>query len=156
MSVQEADSLSHLEERIRRAVELVAQLRAERDAAIVERDAARNGAGAALSEMQKLRDEVEELRGERKTVRVTIFNQTYSLAATDEEGEVEALAHSIDELMTSIATRAGNVDGNRVAVLACLHLADRLRSMERELTDLKDRVDKKSKQFSVLLDDVIR
>jgi cell division protein ZapA len=93
---------------------------------------------------------------ERKTVKVTIFNQTYSLAATDEEGEVEALAHSIDELMTSIATRAGNVDGNRVAVLACLHMADRLRSMERELTDLKDRVDKKSRQFSVLLDDVIR
>jgi cell division protein ZapA len=94
--------------------------------------------------------------GERKTVRVTIFNQTYSLAATDEEGEVESLAHSIDELMTGIATRAGNVDGNRVAVLACLHMADRLRSMERELADLKDRVDKKSKQFSVLLDDVIR
>jgi cell division protein ZapA len=93
---------------------------------------------------------------ERKTVRVTIFNQTYALAATDEEGEVEALAHSIDELMTNIAMRAGNVDANRVAVLACLHMADRLRSMERELTDLKDRVDKKSKQFSVLLDDVIR
>jgi cell division protein ZapA len=93
---------------------------------------------------------------ERKTVRVTIFNQTYSLAATDEEGEIESLAHSIDELMTSIATRAGNVDSNRVAVLACLHMADRLRSMERELTDLKEQVEKKSKQFSVLLDDVIR
>jgi cell division protein ZapA len=96
------------------------------------------------------------MSGERKTVKVTIFNQTYSLAATDEEGEVEALAHSIDELMTSIATRAGNVDSNRVAVLACLHMADRLRSMERELADLKDRVDKKSLQFSVLLDQVIR
>lgn len=96
------------------------------------------------------------MSGERKTVRVTIFNQTYSLAATEEEGEVEALAHSIDELMTSIATRAGNVDSNRVAVLACLHMADRLRSMERELMDLKDRVDRKSRQFSVLLDQVIR
>jgi cell division protein ZapA len=93
---------------------------------------------------------------ERKTVRVTIFNQTYSLAATNEEGEVEALAHSIDELMTSIALRAGNVDGNRVAVLACLHMADRLRSMERELSELKDRVDQKSRQFSVLLDQAIR
>jgi cell division protein ZapA len=93
---------------------------------------------------------------ERKTVRVTIFNQTYSLAATDEEGEVEALAHSIDELMTSIALRAGNVDANRVAVLACLHLADRLRSMERELGELKYRVEQKSRQFSVLLDQAIR
>ncbi len=93
---------------------------------------------------------------ERKAVRVTIFNQTYSLAATEEEGEIEALAHSIDELMTSIALRAGNVDANRVAVLACLHMADRVRSMERELTDLKQRVDQKSRQFSLLLDDVIK
>jgi cell division protein ZapA len=93
---------------------------------------------------------------ERKTVRVTIFNQTYTLAATDEEGEVEALAHSIDELMNSIALRAGNIDGNRVAVLACLHLADQLRSMERELGDLKARVERKSRQFSVLLDQAIR
>ena len=93
---------------------------------------------------------------ERKTVRVTIFNQTYSLAATDEEGEVESLAHTVDELMTGIAMRAGNVDGNRVAVLACLHMADRLRSMERELAELKDRVEQKSRQFSTLLDQAIR
>src|ERR1700690_1605615 len=92
---------------------------------------------------------------ERKSVRVTIFNQTYSLLATEEAGEVEQLAHSIDELMTDIAHRAGNVDGNRVAVLACLHLADRLRSMERELAQLKSRVDQKTRQFSMLLDKAI-
>ena len=92
---------------------------------------------------------------ERKTVKVTIFNQTYSLAATDEEGEVEALAHTVDELMTQIAQRAGNVDSNRVAVLACLHMADRLRAMERDLSDLKARVDQKTRQFSLLLDKAI-
>ncbi len=91
----------------------------------------------------------------RKTVRVTIFNQTYSLVATDEPGEVEALAHSVDELMTEIAQRAGNADSNRIAVLACLHLADRLRSIEHELADLKSRVDQKSRQFSLLLDQTI-
>ena len=91
----------------------------------------------------------------RKTARVTIFNQTYSLVATDEPGEVEELAHSVDELMTEIAQRAGNVDANRIAVLACLHLADRLRAMERELAVLKSRVDEKSRQFSLLLDQVI-
>jgi FtsZ-binding cell division protein ZapB len=72
MSALDADSLASLEERIHRAVELVTQLRAERDAAVTERDAARNGAGAALSEMQKLRDEVDELREERKTVKTRI------------------------------------------------------------------------------------
>ncbi len=88
----------------------------------------------------------------RKTVRVTIFNQTYTLAATDEAGEVEALAHTVDELMTDIAKRAGTADSNRVAVLACLHMADRLRAIEGELAELKSRVDEKSRHFSMLLD----
>jgi cell division protein ZapA len=92
---------------------------------------------------------------ERKSVRVTIFNQSYAVLATGEAGEVEGLAHTVDDLMTEIAQRAGNVDGNRVAVLACLHLADRLRSMERELSELKSRVDHKARQFSILLDKVI-
>jgi cell division protein ZapA len=89
---------------------------------------------------------------ERKTVRVTIFNQPYTLVAADDTGEVETLAHSVDDLMNDIAHRAGSNDPNRVAVLACLHLADRLRAIERELTDLKARVDHKSRQFSLLLD----
>ena len=57
--------------------------------------------------------------------------------------------------MVSIAQRAGNVDAARVAVLASLHLADRLRTIERELQDLKARVGEKSRQFSLLLDKAI-
>jgi cell division protein ZapA len=91
----------------------------------------------------------------RKTVRVTIFNQTYTLLATEEAGEVEALAQSVDELMTEIAQRAGNIDANRIAVLACMHMADRLRAMERDLSNLKARVDLKTRQFSILLDQAI-
>ena len=93
---------------------------------------------------------------ERKTVRVTIYNQPYTLAVSGESKEVEALAHSIDQLMTDIAQRAGNVDGSSVAVLACLHLADRLRVLEQELSDFRSQVGEKSRQFSVLLDQAIR
>lgn len=89
------------------------------------------------------------------TVRVTIFHQQYSLAATGESGEVERLAQEVDELMVSIAQRAGNVDATRVAVLASLHLADKLRTIERELQELKTRVGEKSRQFSLLLDKAI-
>jgi cell division protein ZapA len=90
-----------------------------------------------------------------KTVRVTIFHQQYTLTAPDDSSEIEQLAQEVDELMVSIAQRAGNVDGARVAVLACLHLADRLRTIERELQDLRTRVGEKSKQFSLLLDKAI-
>ena len=92
---------------------------------------------------------------ERKTVRVTIFNQTYTLAATGEDGEVETLGQTVDELMTSIAQRAGNMDSQRIAVLACLHLADRLRTIESELSSLKERVDVKTRHLSLMLDQAI-
>jgi cell division protein ZapA len=90
-----------------------------------------------------------------KTVRVTIFHQQYSVSADDDSGELEQLAQEVDELMVSIAQRAGNVDATRVAVLTSLHLADRLRTIERELQELKARVGEKSRQFSLLLDKVI-
>jgi cell division protein ZapA len=88
----------------------------------------------------------------RKTVRVTIYNQAYTLAASEDTAEVEALAHTVDELMMEIAKRAGTSDTSRIAVLACMHMADRLRAIESELTELKSRVDEKSRQFSLLLD----
>jgi FtsZ-binding cell division protein ZapB len=61
----EVDALASLEERILRAAELVSALRAERDAAVA-------AAGNALAETQKLREELEGLRSERKNVRVRI------------------------------------------------------------------------------------
>jgi FtsZ-binding cell division protein ZapB len=70
--VLEEDSLTSLEDRIKRTVELVTSLRAERDAAVAERDSARNAAGTAASEVQKLREEIDDLRGERKQVRARI------------------------------------------------------------------------------------
>jgi cell division protein ZapA len=90
-----------------------------------------------------------------KTVRVTIFHQQYSVSASEETGEIETLAQEVDELMNSIEQRAGNADSTRVAVLACLHLADRLHSLEREQAELKARVHEKSRQFSLLLDRAI-
>ena len=90
---------------------------------------------------------------DRTTVRVTIYNQPYTLAVSSgESGDVEELAQTVDELMTSIARQSGNSDSNRIAVLACLHLADRLRGSERELAGFSTRVEEKSRHFSMLLD----
>ncbi|MEO8100623.1 MAG: cell division protein ZapA [Acidobacteriota bacterium] len=97
-----------------------------------------------------------ESRGERKSVRVTIYNQPYTLGVDGEPGEVEALAQSVDQLMIDIAQRAGNVDGMKVAVLACLELSDRLHGMEQELSSLRNCVTQKSREFSILLDDALK
>ena len=93
---------------------------------------------------------------ERKSVRVTIYNQPYTLGVTGETAEVEELAQAVDTLMTDIAQRAGNIDGMKVAVLACLELADRARGIQQELESLKTRVDEKSRQFSILLDEALK
>jgi cell division protein ZapA len=92
---------------------------------------------------------------EKKQVRVVIFNQTYTLRTSGDGADTQELAQVVDELMSSIAARAGKLDDTRVAVLACLHLADRLRGLERDLEQLRDRVSKKSENFSRLLDQAL-
>jgi cell division protein ZapA len=94
--------------------------------------------------------------GEKQSVQVTIFHQTYTLRTAGNEQEVQELADSVDELMNAIAARSASADSLRVAVLACLHLADRLRGLERELNQLKQRVEEKSQQFRLLLDQAIQ
>ena len=88
---------------------------------------------------------------EKQPVRVTILSRPYTLLASGDPREVEEVAASVDELMLSIAAKAPNADSTRIAVLACLHLADKLRSLERDLTRLKDRVDRKSEEFAGML-----
>jgi cell division protein ZapA len=92
---------------------------------------------------------------EKQPVRVVILSQPYTLLATGDPREVEKVAREVDELMLSIAARQPNADSTRIAVLACLHLADRLRSLERDLAGLKERVERKSEEFAVLLEQAL-
>ena len=74
----ETDSLGSLEDRIRRTVELVTSLKAERDAALSELAEAKAAlqelaaAKKAAAEVSSLRQEIDVLRAERKQVRVRI------------------------------------------------------------------------------------
>jgi len=61
----EHDSLSTLEDRIQRAIELVARLRKEKEAALEE-------AAEAKGEVERLSGEVQTLQAERKQVRSRI------------------------------------------------------------------------------------
>lgn len=92
---------------------------------------------------------------EKNTVRVTILGQSYTLRAQGDPAEVERLAQSVDELMHNIASKSPNADSSRVAVLACLHMADKLNSLERDLGDLKQRIERKSEEFAGILDSVL-
>lgn len=75
----EVDSLAHLEERVLKAAELVNRLRREKDAAmkekeaaLSERDVAVREAAEARTQVARLSQELETLRGERIQVRTRI------------------------------------------------------------------------------------
>jgi cell division protein ZapA len=87
----------------------------------------------------------------RQPIRVHIFNQTYTLLVDGDESEVQALAHEIDELMTSIANRASSGDSTRIAVMACMHLADKLRTAEKKLQSYEDKSGKIAEMLEAAL-----
>jgi cell division protein ZapA len=86
---------------------------------------------------------------------VTILSRPYVLRTAGDPREVERVAASVDELMLNIASRAPNADSTHIAVLACLHLADKLRQLEAELGQFKERVDRKSEEFAGMLEQLI-
>jgi len=83
---------------------------------------------------------VDPSSADKKLVRVTIFQQPYTLRSSGEPGETESLAQAVDTLMNQIASRSSGADPTRVAVLACLHLADQVRQLERDYESLCSRI----------------
>ncbi len=92
-----------------------------------------------------------KLSPEKIPVRVQIFNQSYSVLVDGDPKDVQEIAHQIDELMFTISNRTSQGDSTRVAVLACLHLADKLRAAEKQLQSFED----KSERFALLLEDAL-
>lgn len=82
---------------------------------------------------------------DKKQVRVSILNQSFTLITSGDPQEMVDLASQVDDLMNSIARRSPNLDSTRVAVFACLHLADQLRSQKHAL-------DNRVREVTALLD----
>jgi cell division protein ZapA len=74
------------------------------------------------------------------SVRVSIFNQTYSLRAADGNGEhVARVARLVDERMRAVADGLAVHDVAKVAVLTALNLADELEGLKNFYeTELRD------------------
>lgn len=91
---------------------------------------------------------------EKKPVRVHILNNTYTLLYAGDPSLLEEAAQEVDDLMTTLA-KGSNYDSMRIAVIACLHVQERLLTLERDLSSLKSSVDDRTRHLSVMLDQVI-
>ena len=87
----------------------------------------------------------------KQPVRVQIFNQSYSLLVDGDPREVQEIAHQVDDLVANIASHTSSSDSTKVAVLACLHLADKLRAAEKQLQLVED----KSGRIATLLEEAL-
>ena len=90
-------------------------------------------------------------------VHVTIYGQNFTVLTGEDPHRVESLAAHVDGLMRDIASR-GVVDSNRAAVLACLHLADQVESLQSQLASVKSHPSQKQKLNDLLqlLDDELK
>ena len=91
---------------------------------------------------------------EKQPVRLNIFNQSFTLRVAGDPSEILRAANDVDELMSAIA-RSGNMDSFRIAILACLHLQDRVYALEGELSELRSSVTSRTTQLAQLLDGVV-
>ena len=98
---------------------------------------------------------MESGSSEKRTVRVTILSRPYVLRTAGDPHELEQVAANVDSLMLAIASRAPNADSTHIAVLAAMHLADKVRALEGELSQFKDRVERKSEEYAGLLEQLM-
>jgi cell division protein ZapA (FtsZ GTPase activity inhibitor) len=90
---------------------------------------------------------------DKKPVKITVCGQSFTVLAPGDPAEILQLAGEIDEIMTRIAARSGAADSMRAAILTCMHLADRNHALERELKDMRRRIEDKARRFAAILDE---
>src|ERR671913_2299195 len=65
------------------------------------------------------------------TIRVEIYNQTYSIRSDGDSEYLMQLADFVDSRMREISSGTLTVDSLKVAILAALHIADELHRLKR-------------------------
>ena len=84
-----------------------------------------------------------------QSVQVTIYGQKFTVLTGEDPDRVEKLATHVDAIMRNIANR-GIVDSNRAAVLACLHLAEQVETLQAQVNAAKALPDQKQKLSDLL------
>ncbi len=92
-----------------------------------------------------------------QTVNVRIYNQSYSIRASDGNVErIEQLAEMVDEHMREIAKGALTADSLKVAILAALHIADELDKANSKYEELNRSLAARSAECADVLDQILK
>jgi cell division protein ZapA len=94
---------------------------------------------------------------QKQDVRVEIFDHVYHLRVNSESDaeQIEKAAAYVDQKIRAVAANTRDVDSQRLAVLAALHIADEMQTLQSRYQQLLASIERRSNELGRLLDDEI-
>jgi cell division protein ZapA len=91
-----------------------------------------------------------------QTIRVEIYNQTYSIRSDGDNDYIQRLAEYVDGKMRDISSGTLTVDSLKVAILAALHIADEFHQLQDHQKQVDLQLASRSAECTELLDRVLK
>lgn len=91
-----------------------------------------------------------------QTIRVEIYNQTYSIRSDGDNEYIMTLAEYVDRKMREISSGTLTVDSLKVAILAALHIADELHQAKNTHAQIDAQLASRSAECAEMLDRVLK
>ena len=90
------------------------------------------------------------------TIRVEIYNQTYSIRSDGDSEYLMQLADFVDSRMREISSGTLTVDSLKVAILAALHIADELHRLKQTHEQADAQLATRSAECAEMLDKLLK
>jgi len=90
------------------------------------------------------------------TIRVEIYNQTYSIRSDGDNEYIMELAEYVDRKMREISSGTLTVDSLKVAILAALHIADEFYQLKHSQAQSDAQLASRSSECAEMLDRVLK
>lgn len=91
-----------------------------------------------------------------QTIRVEIYNQTYSIRSDGDNQYIQDLADYVDSKMREISSGTMTVDSLKVAILAALHIADEYHQAKQTQAQVDAQLGTRSSECSEMLDRILK
>ena len=91
-----------------------------------------------------------------QTIRVEIYNQTYSIRSDGDNDYILRLAEYVDRKMREISSGTFTVDSLKVAILAALHIADEYHQLQDSQHQSDMQLASRSAECAEMLDRVLK
>ena len=91
-----------------------------------------------------------------QTIRVEIYNQTYSIRSDGDNDYILKLAEYVDSEMREISSGTFTVDSLKVAILAALHVADEYHQLLDQQHQADVQLASRSAECAEMLDRVLK